>query len=293
MTQSDFVMLAAIAASCACSGQRSTDDPVDGGAWGAAGAAGAAGTGVLPIGGQAGGDEGTAGTDALPLLPADKALPMVFVHGFGGSAQQWQSQAMRYVANGYPPERIVAYEHDAVDVEATVAVAGLAEVVDRVLAEFEASKVYLIGHSRGTSVSSMYLSDGQRASKVEKYIAIDGLECPSNVPCLAPRQGSGQTHVEVCTSKESFALQYEFLLGEAPQVVDIVRQRDPVEIGGRAVDFPANTGRAGTTLTIASFEIGQDGYWGGDMNQPQVLNVPNWASSQHHVSIMFSDFPQP
>jgi hypothetical protein len=31
----------------------------------------------------------------------------------------------------------------------------------------------------------------------------------------------------------------------------------------------------------------------GDMAKPQVLNVPNCASTQHHISIMFSDFPQP
>jgi hypothetical protein len=97
---------------------------------------------------------------------------------------------------------------------------------------------------------------------------------------VAPNQAMfpGQRHVEVCTSKESFAVQYEFLLGEAPQVVDIVRQRAPVEISGRAVNFPANTGRAGTTLKIypvdaatgarmqadpiATFEIGDDGNWG-------------------------------
>ena len=30
----------------------------------------------------------------------------------------------------------------------------------------------------------------------------------------------------------------------------------------------------------------------GDMAKPQVFNVPNWRSSQHHISISFSDFPQ-
>ena len=38
-------------------------------------------------------------------------------------------------------------------------------------------------------------------------------------------------------------MQYEFLVGEPPEVVDIVPQREPVEISGRAVNFPANTGR--------------------------------------------------
>src|SRR5690625_2012878 len=57
-------------------------------------------------------DEEAPGTDPLPPLPDDVALPIVFVHGFAGSAQQYESQAMRFVANGYPADRIVAYGHD-------------------------------------------------------------------------------------------------------------------------------------------------------------------------------------
>jgi len=213
----------------------------------------------------------------------------VFVHGFAGSAQQYQSQAMRFVANGYPPERIRAYEHDGAGLDSTAFVSGLSQVIDGVLAEFKADKVFLVAHSRGTYVSSSYLRNASNAAKVAKYIAIDGSACVSNVPCIAPNQGMfpGQKHVEVCTSKESFAKQYEFLLGEKPQVVDVVRQRAPVEISGRAVNFPANTGRAGSTLKIfaidaatgartqadpiATFSIGADGHWGPTIVDPDAL----------------------
>src|SRR5690606_36867483 len=69
----------------------------------------------------------------------------------------------------------------------------------------------------------------------------------------------------------------EFLVGEEPEVVDIVPQRDPVEISGRAVNFPANTGRE-AQLDVwavdpdtgartgdephASFDLGPDGEFG-------------------------------
>jgi len=243
----------------------------------AAGSGAAAGA---PAAGSGGVNAGTAGTDALPPLPADKALPIVFVHGFAGSAQQWQSQSMRFVANGYPPERIVAYEHDGAGFDSAGFVSGLAKVIDAALAEFKTEKVFLIGHSRGTFVSSSYLGSAANAAKVAKYVAIDGSACVTNVPCVAPTQAMfpGQKHVEVCTSKESFAMQYEFLMGEKPKVVDIVRQRAPVEISGRAVNFPENTGRAGTTLKIypldaatgaraqpdpiGTFQIAEDGNWG-------------------------------
>ncbi|MEP6298116.1 MAG: hypothetical protein ABJ382_12385, partial [Ilumatobacter sp.] len=49
-----------------------------------------------------------AGTDPAAPLPDEVVRPIVFVHGFAGSAQQYESQAMRFVANGYPAEQIVA-----------------------------------------------------------------------------------------------------------------------------------------------------------------------------------------
>ena len=89
---------------------------------------------------------------------------------------------------------------------------------------------------------------------------------------------AGQAHVEVATWKESFAMQYEFLVGGPPEVVDIAPQRQPVELSGRAVNFPQNTGRQGATLDIwkvdsatgarvdiepdASFDLGTDGAFG-------------------------------
>src|SRR5687768_14191475 len=78
--------------------------------------------------------EGQEGTAPLPALPDDVALPIVFVHGFAGSAQQYESQAMRFVANGYPAERIVAYDHDGAGVDIEGYVDGLDEVVDETLA---------------------------------------------------------------------------------------------------------------------------------------------------------------
>jgi len=220
------------------------------------------------------------GVDALPPLSDDVALPIVFVHGFAGSAQQYESQAMRYVANGYPQDRILAYDHDGAGVDIAGYADGVDEVVDEALEKFGVDQVYLVGHSRGTTVSSTYLSDPARAAKVAKYVAIDGAPCPDVVPCLAPTQENnpGQAHVEVATSPESFAMQYEFLVGEAPEVTEIVPQRDPVVLSGRAVNFPANTGREGATLDIwavdadtgarteddphASFELDANGDWG-------------------------------
>lgn len=185
------------------------------------------------------------GTDALPELPLDVALPIVFVHGFAGSAQQYESQAMRFVANGYPADRIHAYDHDGAGMDMAGYADGLHELIEEVLEQHDVEQVYLVGHSRGTGVSSAYVGDPARAATVAKYVALDGATCPAQVPCRAVTQTGlpGQAHVEVAASPESFALQYEFLVGEAPEVVDIVPQRGAVELSGRAVEFPANVGR--------------------------------------------------
>ncbi|HKU42095.1 MAG TPA: alpha/beta fold hydrolase [Polyangiales bacterium] len=259
------------------------------------------------------GEGGDEGTDNLPALPGDVALPIVFVHGFAGSAQQFQSQGMRFVANGYPAERLRAYEHNGAGSVVPEFISGLDAMVDEMRSKFGADKVFLIGHSRGTTLSGMYLGDAARAAKVAKYVALDGAGCGGiPVPCAAPAQTTntrgvqthplpGQKHVEVATSKESFAVQWEFLFGKAPEVVDIVKQKAPVVISGRAVNFPANTGREGTTLEFwevdesgkrvgskpkSTFELGADGNWGpltvdADKHYEQVL-ISKDTPNQHH-----------
>lgn len=235
-------------------------------------------------------DYGTGGTENLPLLPVEETPPIVFVHGFAGSAQQYESQAQRFVANGYPPERIFAYDHNGGLVQEDFA-AGAGAVIDRALEQFGVSQVYLVGHSRGTAVSNTYMGNPDNAAKVAKYVSLDGGGCgvadAAGIPCVAPSQAllPGQAHVEVATSAESFVMQYEFLMGRSPEVVDVVKQKGPVTISGRAVSFPENTGRDGTTLEIweidsdtgyrvadapvATFDIGADGDWGPATVSPE------------------------
>ncbi len=255
------------------------------------------------------------GTPDRDPLSLDVALPIVFVHGFAGSAEQYESQAIRFAMNGYPRERIQALDHDGAGTDYATYVTLVDGLVDKVRSQFNTDKVYLVGHSRGTAVSSRYLFDAGRRAKVAKYISLDGFGCnisdpvsgasspmPAEVPCIAPNQGEleNQAHVEVATSKESFAKQYEFLVGTPPAVVDIVKQDKQVEISGRLVNFPANTGRAGTTLEIyevdaatghrvggvlKSFSIDDSGDWGPvpvspDKNYEMVVIAPETGS--HH-----------
>jgi hypothetical protein len=58
-----------------------------------------------------------------------------------------------------------------------------------------------------------------------------------------------QTHVQTCTSQQSFVQMFKFLAGKRPKH-DIVRQSGHVNVAGRALTFPQNVGLAGTTVQI-------------------------------------------
>jgi len=289
VTVLSVAVLALAAGACSSAGDDSADDT-----------RGASTTSV----GAEGRDRDRSEGEPTPI-PDDVALPLVFVHGFAGSAQQYETQAMRFVANGYPQERILAYEHDGAGLDIDGFTAGLDQFVDGALERFDATQVYVVGHSRGTTVSSRFLSDATRAAKVAKYVALDGAPCVDVVPCVALTKATypGQAHVEVATSAESFTDQFEFLVGSAPEITDPAPVDGTVEISGRAVNFPANTGRARAHLDIwaidaetgqrtdeephASSDLGPDGEFGpleleSGAHYEYVLSAPD-TEVQHHL----------
>ncbi len=198
--------------------------------------------------------------------------PIVFVHGFAGSAAQFESQALRFTSNGYPADWIGALEYDSLFGLATMEQVWIAldERITRLLDDTGAAKVDLAGHSLGTTVLQGYLtSSAERAARVAHYVNIDGRTAatpPGGVATLAvwgmgdpAREIVGaqnyrdpaQSHVEVATSAETFAVMYEFLTGRAPRTTDIVPEPPGrVEIAGRASLFLSNVGPAGATLEL-------------------------------------------
>ncbi|GAB1510183.1 hypothetical protein [Actinophytocola sp. KF-1] len=211
-----------------------------------------------------------------PSAQADRhppRLPIVFVHGNSGSAQQFETQFQRFAANGYPQELLFAYEYDTSVPDNTAAVAGLTPFVDDVLARTGARQVLLAAHSRGTAVSHAYLAE--HAEDVAKYVNLDGRGAaspPGGVPTLA-EWGEWQSppdpvrgvvgviggaenvynrqlgHTETASSAKTFADMYRFWFGRAPRTTAVLPSRH-VSVSGRVVLFPANTGYAGATLDV-------------------------------------------
>ncbi len=209
------------------------------------------------------------------------SLPIVFVHGAAGSAAQIRANAMRFVANGVPPEKIHTFEYNA-GVEGIVLAAGgqlllpLYQFIQDVAAQHGVEQVYLIAHSLGTIVSTEYLASGfattllpslpAPANLIAGFVSIDGAVspvCPGFVPCIGIFDGQSsigmgpnntyienQAHVEVATSAESFEAQFEFFYGQRPATVDITLQGPEVSVSGRAVTFPENSPRPDAKLAI-------------------------------------------
>jgi len=208
--------------------------------------------------------------------------PMIFVHGFTGSAQQYEWQAMRFSSNGYPQGYLNAFEYDSVQYATVPAFraqvyAALDASIDAILLQTGADKVELLGHSLGTAVSQAYLSDPTHAAKVAHYVNLDGggaAGLPGGVPTLAlwaefrfvpgspiPTIVGAENHVlakhghnETATSPQSFAFMYKFFTGHDPESTAVLPDRDGhINLAGRAVLFPQNVGVAGATVEI--FEV--------------------------------------
>jgi len=211
------------------------------------------------------------GAAAAEAASSFKQNPILFVHGIEGSGAQFESQKMRFMSNGYP-----RLWFDEVDYNSTRAVGDKSEVhqqIDTAIAGLQQrtgkSQVDVVAHSLGTSVMYEYLTNGataaQRRANVAHYINVDGQNKNPGVPTLAVWAGRGtpgrtmegatnvtipnQTHVQTCTSAQSFVEYYKFLTGRRP-ARDIVRQTGAIQVAGKSLNFPENRGASGTTIQI-------------------------------------------
>src|SRR4051812_39475360 len=211
--------------------------------------------------------------------------PILFVHGIEGSGSQFESQKMRFMSNGYPEAWV-----DELDYDSTRAVGDKSEVDAQIDAKVAAlkqrtgkSKVDVIAHSLGTIVMEDYLTNPsmgeQRKASIGRYVNVDGQASNPGVPTLAVWAGRGQpgrsmpgatnvtipnqTHVQTCTSAESFVEYFKFLTGNPP-AHDIVPEAGSIELAGRALNFPQNNGLSGAEVQL----------WEVDANGKRVADKP-------------------
>lgn len=124
---------------------------------------------------------GCASPPAEPRVPP-APLPVVFVHGNGDSAALWAPTIWRWETNGWPRDRLhavhlpdpLARDDDTVEQPGRSSAAQSAQVlaaeVERVLARTGATKVVLVGNSRGGNTIRWYVQFLGGAARVERAV---------------------------------------------------------------------------------------------------------------------------
>lgn len=123
--------------------------------------------------------------------------PVVFVHGYSGSASNWSAAETRFRLSGYSDSQLHSFEYDWRQSNERSA-AELAGYVDNVLAETGADKVDIVNHSMGGLVSRWYMKELGGHADVGHWASLAGANqgttsastCLQNASCREMTPGS-------------------------------------------------------------------------------------------------------
>lgn len=147
--------------------------------------------------------------------------PVVFVHGNGDHAGLWDTNIWRFESNGYPRTRLFAVDLPSPLASSTIAAvelnrstpedqtAALAAFVTRVLLRTGASKVVLVGSSRGGMTIRNYVRFGGGAAHVSHVITCGtpnhGVMALANMQPLMEFNGAGSYLTKLNATSEVVA----------------------------------------------------------------------------------------
>jgi triacylglycerol lipase len=111
------------------------------------------------------------------LAPASSLAldPILFVHGWSGSASNWSTMISRFEKDGYPSSYLMAYTYNTSQSNKTDAETEVKSHVEQLLKNTGASKVDIVAHSMGSLNSRWYVkfvSGGQE--KVDDWVSLGG-----------------------------------------------------------------------------------------------------------------------
>ncbi|RAY14621.1 lipase [Actinomadura craniellae] len=108
-----------------------------------------------------------------PSASAAPGTPVIFVHGFGGGASNWNTAMSVFRAAGYPSNQLFTYNYNSYGSNVSNA-QGLASYVSQVKSRTGASKVDIVNHSMGGLVSQYYLKVLNGNPNVDHLASIAG-----------------------------------------------------------------------------------------------------------------------
>jgi triacylglycerol esterase/lipase EstA (alpha/beta hydrolase family) len=134
------------------------------------------------------------------LAPASSfALdPILFVHGWNGSASNWSTMISRFEKDGYPKSYLSVYTYESSSrSNRTIAADEVKPRVEALLKATGATKVDILAHSMGSLNSRWYIKFLGGDTKVDDWVSFGGPNhgtTAANVcfstPCLEMRQNS-------------------------------------------------------------------------------------------------------
>lgn len=205
-------------------------------------------------------------------------LPIVFVHGFLGSGDNWALQLQRFSSNGYCNERMFLFDWNTLN--RSKATDSLLDVfIDNVLAITKGKQVELVGHSAGGGLCYNYLNDSLHALKVAHYVHIGSgkmktaagksaevktmniyskadmvVKTGGDIPGATNVMLTNADHMQVATGEETFKQLYQFFNNsQSPKITKISSPENPnssVSLSGKGVTLGENN-----PLSLDSFNV--------------------------------------
>lgn len=99
--------------------------------------------------------------------------PIVFVHGWQGTAGTWTTMVSRFKADGYTDAELHAWSYNSNQSNATTA-SQLAAKIDQVLAATGGSRVDIVTHSMGGLSSRYYTKNLGGGAKIDAWVSLGG-----------------------------------------------------------------------------------------------------------------------
>ncbi|MFA6034482.1 MAG: hypothetical protein WC889_16405, partial [Myxococcota bacterium] len=132
---------------------------------------------------------------------ADASLPdpVLFVHGVNGDKSNFDTMIGRFIADGWPADRLFAYTFS--DPKLGCNIDNAATIQGRVaaiLVKTGAARIDLVAHSMGSISSRYYMKNLGGAAAVKTYATLGGMHHGLWSPCLSPK-GMQCTWDELCS----------------------------------------------------------------------------------------------
>lgn len=110
------------------------------------------------------------GTVAAQAAPPE---PIVFVHGWNSSPSTWNTMRNRFVASGFPADRLFAFGYNTSQSNKTTATQ-LNAYIDQVRAQTGSSVVDLVTHSMGALGARWCMKTAACNGKVDDWVSLAG-----------------------------------------------------------------------------------------------------------------------